>query len=91
MSLMIELPRYRNAVGDLVHAIQIEHVIENPRGQEAHFVGKRYVPIVLPFAVKPGGYMMIENGAKCFMPAEEFERYYTPDATAMPPLLVDEV
>lgn len=90
MSFVISLPRYR--CHKEVSALKIEHVFQNPRGIELHFVDKRFVPIQMPLEWyrkhamsegKPlqsleGGYLVVyPDRYMSWSPAAAFEDGYT--------------
>ena len=81
MSVTIELPSYSGkSSAEVVHALKIEELFENPRGVELHFEDKRYCPMQFPspwietHGVKAGGYFVWDRyGDKSFVSCGEFE------------------
>lgn len=76
MTLTRELPRY--TCSKTVHALQVAHLIQNPRGHELHFVDKGFAPHEVPGDwaadnIEPGDYFVINaDGSYTAMTARDF-------------------
>lgn len=89
MKFTTEIPTYRPVVND-IGALQIEHVIDNPRGVELHFSNRQFAPHQISHELrqyynpKPGDWACFAWAGRVYIVSDEvFKRDYIPVGGAL--------